>query len=249
MGDLRGVYRDLEAPLVEAGYRVAVMDVRGHGDSDADVRDVGDRATAGDIAALVDELGAPALVLGSSFGGSAAVLAAADRPDAVAGLVLLSPFLREQGSAGGPLARLLYRVLFARPWGTAAWVAYYRRMLNRGRQAAWLPEHLAAIRTSFTRRGRLAAFRRLAVNLDHSVVEPAVDAVRAPALVLVGALDPDYKDPAAELAWMAQRLGGQAVLVEDAAHYAHAQRPDVVVPAVLAFAAGLREGGSWRADA
>ena len=35
MGDLRSVYRFLAPALVEARYRVATMDLRGHGDSDA----------------------------------------------------------------------------------------------------------------------------------------------------------------------------------------------------------------------
>ena len=35
MGDLRSTYRHLAPALVEAGFRVATMDLRGHGDSDA----------------------------------------------------------------------------------------------------------------------------------------------------------------------------------------------------------------------
>ena len=38
MGDLRSVYRFLAPELVGAGYRVATMDLRGHGDSDATLR-------------------------------------------------------------------------------------------------------------------------------------------------------------------------------------------------------------------
>ena len=34
MGDLRSVYRFTVPALVDAGYRVATMDLRGHGDSD-----------------------------------------------------------------------------------------------------------------------------------------------------------------------------------------------------------------------
>jgi pimeloyl-ACP methyl ester carboxylesterase len=170
------------------------------------------------------------------------VLAAADEPSAIAGLVLLSPFLREPSRGVPTLNRLLYRVLFARPWGVAVWVAYYRSVLNRGRQSSNLAEHVRAIGVALRRPGRLAAFRRLAVHLDHAVVEPRIGEVRAPALVVVGALDPDYADPAAELAWMAERLRSRSLLVEDAAHYPHLQRPDVVLPELLAFVVGLRHG-------
>jgi pimeloyl-ACP methyl ester carboxylesterase len=249
MGDLRESYRDASAALVSAGYRVATMDVRGHGDSDLSFQEVGDTATAGDILALVAELGGPAVVLGNSFGGSAAVIAAAGDPAAIAGLVLLSPFLREPSKGNPALNRLLYRALFARPWGAAVWAGYYRSVLNRGQRWAGLPDHVRAIRSALRRPGRLAELRRLAVRLDHSVVEPRIEEVRAPALIVVGALDPDYADPGAELAWMAERLAARPLLVKDAAHYPHVQRPDVVLPELLAFVDGLRQGMAWTAAA
>jgi pimeloyl-ACP methyl ester carboxylesterase len=187
------------------------------------------------------------VVIGNSFGGSAAVLAAARSPHAVSGLVLLSPFLRSRGSRAGAVAgRLLYRVLFARPWGAAVWSRYYAGPLNRGRHAPWLAEHVAAIRSSFSEPRRLAAFRHLAVALDHSVVEPVLDSVRAPALIVVGALDPDYPDPRAELDWMGERLAARVDLVPDAAHYPHTQRPDLVVPLVVDFARSVRDGSARR---
>lgn len=248
MGDLRGTWRELVGPLAEAGFRVGVMDLRGHGDADTTFSEHGDIATASDILALIDELGGPALVLGNSMAGSAAVIAAAERPDAVAGLALISPFLRNGGSRGAERAlRILYRVLFAKPWGAAMWAIYYRSTLSKGTQAPWLGEHVAAIKASMRQPGRLRSLLDLTLSLDHDLVTPHVAAVRAPALILVGAGDPDYKDAAAELAWMGEQLGAETVLVDDAAHYAQHQRPDVVVPKVLAFAAGLRAGSGWRA--
>jgi pimeloyl-ACP methyl ester carboxylesterase len=165
----------------------------------------------------------------------------------VAGLVLLSPFLREPASAGRlRMNRLLFRLLFAPPWGVAFWTRYYAGTLNRGTRPAGLEAHVAEIAAALREPGRLAAFRALTVQLDHSVVEPLVSAVRAPALIAVGALDPDYADPAAELRWMGERLAAQTLLVPEAAHYAHTQRPDLVLPAIAAFAEGLRDGSGWR---
>lgn len=247
MGDLRGTWRELLPPLVAAGFRVAVVDLRGHGDADTTFTTHGDLATASDILALIDELGGPALVLGNSMAGSAAIIAAADRPDAVAGLALISPFVRNGGSAGSERAmKLLFRVLFAKPWGAGLWAMYYRSSLSKGAQASWLGEHVAAIRSSMREPGRLRSLRDLTLSLDHDLVAPRVVEVIAPTLILVGAGDPDYKDPAAELAHMGEQLHAETVLVEGAAHYAQHQRPDVVVPAVVRFATALRDGSGWR---
>jgi pimeloyl-ACP methyl ester carboxylesterase len=248
MGDLRSSYVELAGPLVDAGFRVALLDLRGHGDSDTTFTEHGDAATAGDILALIDELGGHAVVMGNSMAGSAALLAAADRPDAVAGLVLLSPFLRQSGGrASLVLNRILFRALFARPWGAGVWTNYYATTLNRGIRGPRLTEHLAEISASMSDPARLAAFRHLAVQLDHSVVEPRLTSVVAPSLTVIGSVDPDYKDPAAELAHAAQTLGGEKLLVENAAHYPHLASPEIVTPRVLGFIEGLRDGSGWRA--
>lgn len=251
MGDLRSSFRELVGPLLEAGYRVAVTDLRAHGDSDTTFREFGDIATGRDIIALIEHLGAPAVVLGNSMGAASAAWAAAERPELVAGLVFYGPLLRDpaSGRAATAALHLLYRAMFARPWGAAAWAGYYRRTLNRGRTAPWLEEHAASIRARLSEPGRLAAFRRLTLQLTHSVVEPRLPDVEAPMLAFVGDLDPDFRDVPAERAWMASQ-GVEVVAVPDAAHYPHAQRPDLTVPGTLAFLSSLRDAtGSWGARA
>ena len=248
MGDLRGTWRELVAPLVDAGFRVAVIDLRGHGDADTTFTEHGDIATADDILALIDELGGPALVLGNSMAGSAAVIAAAERPDAVAGLALISPFLRNGGSHGAQAAlRILFRVLFARPWGAGAVGDVLPLAAQQGRAGA-VAGRARGCDPCVDARARPAALaarshpRRSTTTWSPRTRRGARARDRP-----VGAGDPDYKDPAAELAWMGEQLGAETVLVPDAAHYAQHQRPDVVVPRVLAFAEGLRAGSGWRA--
>jgi pimeloyl-ACP methyl ester carboxylesterase len=240
MGDLRSTYDDVAPALVDAGYRVVVADLRGHGDSDTTFRTHGDDATGSDLIALVEHLGAgPAVLAGNSMGASAAVWAAAERPDLVRGLVLLSPYLRQPGSPG--MRRLLgvvYRMLFARPWGAAFWGSFYSS-ITKGRRSPRHAEHVTAIKRSMSEPDRLRSFRDLAVALDHSVVEVRLPALRASALAIVGAVDPDYSDPAAELAWITDTIDARGVLVPDVGHYPQHQAPDVVVPAVLDFLAGL----------
>jgi len=236
MGDVRSTDHQLVDALVADGFRVASLDLRGHGDSDAGFAELGDEATASDIVALAEHLGGPAVIVGSSMGASSAVLVAADRPDLVAGLVLLSPFVRN-GRGDARLLRVMYRILFARLWGVAVWASYYRSTLNRGTKPADLDAHLATMRAALGRPGRLAEFRRLALVLDHQVVADRVAEVRTPSLAVIGALDPDFANPAAELQHVGSVLDARTLLVDDAAHYPHRQRPDVVLPAVRAFVA------------
>ena len=89
MGDLRAAYRFLAPALREAGYRVACTDLRGQGDSDTTFSSYGDAETAGDVIALIGELGGPAIVAGNSMGAGAAVLAAAGEPGLVPGLMVV----------------------------------------------------------------------------------------------------------------------------------------------------------------
>jgi len=243
MGDLRSTWDDQVGALVSAGYRVAVTDLRGHGDSDTTFRTHGDAATASDVVALLEELlgaspepGARAVLLGNSMGGSAAIIAAAERPDLVRSLALVSPFGREHAEgAKRTVMHGVLRVLLARPWGAWAWAAYYTN-LNKGHHAERLPAHAAAIRASMHGPGHLRSFRDLALQLDHHEVDPAIAALTAspvPTVTLVGALDPDFPDAAAEAAWLGSALGGTVVVVPDAGHYAQHQAPDTVTGAVL----------------
>ena len=89
MGDIRSTFRLLAPELRAAGYRVALTDLRGHGDSDTDFAAYGDAETADDLTALIEELGGPAVAIGNSMGAGAAALAAAQRPDLISGLVLI----------------------------------------------------------------------------------------------------------------------------------------------------------------
>jgi pimeloyl-ACP methyl ester carboxylesterase len=251
MGDVRATWRDLVGPLVEQGHRVAAMDLRGHGDSDTTFTEHGDVVTGRDVLALVEELDAgPAVLAGNSMGGSSVAWAAAERPDLVAGLVLVAPLLREPPTGRFARAAMhgLMRVMFARPWGARVWAVYYRGALNKGTRSPWLAEHVDALHRSLREPGRLRSFRTLTVQLDHRVVEPRLADVVAPAIAFVGDRDPDFRDPRAELDWIADTIGATPVWLTDVGHYPQHQRPDVIVPETLGFLAGLpRTGAAWSA--
>lgn len=246
MGDLRSTYRHLVPALTAAGFRVVTTDLRGHGDSDATFDDYGDEATADDVTALVQALradGERVVVMGSSMAAGSAVIAAARRPDLIDDLVLVGPFVREPDA--GALARrvtlVAMRVVMAPAWAAASWKAFLPR-LYRGARPADFDAHLAAIVASLRRPGYARALSRT-TRTTHAPAEAALPAVRARVLVLMGTEDPDFRDPQTEARWVGAQVAGQVVLVDDAGHYPHAQRPDVVARAVLDFlAAGSGAG-------
>jgi len=248
MGDLRDTWRELVGPLAAAGYRVAVTDLRGHGDSDTTFRTHGDVATATDLLALVEHLGGPAVLVGSSMSAGSAAWAGAERSDLVAGLVLTGPMLRDPAGGRGTrwLTALLYRALFARPWGAAVWATYYRGTLNRGARAPWLDEHVAVLRAALRDPAHLRSFRDLTTVLTHAPVEARLAEVVAPALAFVGDRDPDFRDPKAEAAWMRTALHADVEVLPGVAHYPHHQAPQVVVPRTLAFLASLPRDAAGR---
>jgi len=232
MGDLRSNYRYLAPALVAAGWRVATMDLRGHGESDATFDAYDDVAAGSDILALIAHLGGDAVVIGNSMGAGAAVWAAAERPDAVRALVLLGPFVRN--APVGALKTLLFRLAMLRPWGPRVWDAYIPS-LYPGRPPADLDEHRARIRRSLRRPGRWSALAATS-HTSHAAAEARLGEVRAPALVVMGEADPDFRDPAAEARWVSDRVrADDPILVPGAGHYPHAEYPEIVGPAVVSF--------------
>lgn len=231
MGDLRAVFRGITTPLANSGHRVATMDLRGHGDSDATFSDFDDVAAGEDALALIEHLGGPAVIAGNSMGAGAAVWAAAEKPASVTGLILMGPFVRN--APVNPLQVLALRLALLRPWGPAAWSSYYRK-LYPGRQVDDLDDHRDRILRSLRRPGHWRAFVRT-TRTSHSPAEARLDEVQAPTLVVMGDRDPDFKDPAAEAHWLADRLGGDVLMVPGAGHYPQAEFPEVVLPAVSEF--------------
>lgn len=229
MGESRASFRHLVPGLTAAGYRVATMDLRGHGDSSAEFDAYDDPAAASDILAVIDALGgAPATVVGNSMGAAAAVLAAAERPGAINGLVLIGPFVRDHGPGA---MRLLMRVLLAKPWGPGVWRSYYASLFGE-RKPADHDEYVARALALLRRPGRWRAFQETA-RTSHAPAEAALPHVSAPALVIMGARDRDFPDPEAEAAWVAEALRGDHLMVPGAGHYPMAEAPEVVLDGML----------------
>jgi len=238
MGDLRAGYRFLAPALRQAGYRVACTDLRGHGDSDATFSSYGDEETAGDVVALIEELGGPAAIVGNSMAAGSAVLAAAQRPELVSGLVLAGPFVRNPTVSA--VQRLVLRVAMAPPWAALSWKSYLPK-LYAGRRPADFGEYRDQVVASLRRPGHARAFSRT-TRTSHAPAEARLADITAPVLVVMGEQDPDFPDPRAEADWIARALRAEVVMIPEAGHYPQSQRPDITTGAVLRFLKSVPEG-------
>ena len=240
MGDGRGVYRFLTPLLAEAGLRVVTFDLRGLGESSVGWDDYSDAAVASDFMAVLDRLGAAeAFLIGNSKTCSSAVIAATDRPEKVAGLVLLGPFAREVPVKWWQ--RLLFGAMLGGPWGRGAWVSYYKRSLYPGPKPADHEKYVSALSRNLSEPGRFKAFREQAKD-GHAESGRRLERVSRPALVIMGTADPDFPDPRAEARELAGLMKAEVLLVEGSGHYPQADNPGRVAPAVIEFINGVRPG-------
>jgi pimeloyl-ACP methyl ester carboxylesterase len=236
MGELRSSYRFLVPELVASGYRVASTDLRGHGDSDASFSSYGDVATASDISALIDTLGGPAVVAGNSLAAGSAVLVAAARPELVAGLVLIGPFVRNAQLSAADAAE--FDALTA-PDGVADRWRDFMPLLYAGRRPDDFEAYRAAVHASLARPAFGSAFSSTVRGADHTPAEQALGKVSAPTLVVMGDSDPDYPDPAGEAAWISAATEAEVVMIDHAGHYPQAQQPERTGAAILSFLSGV----------
>lgn len=242
MGDSRDAYRAVLPRLVAAGYRVAAVDLRGCGESGVGWSDWSRTALAGDLLAVIRHLGGPAVLVGHSISGGAATIAAAREPSLVTSVVELAPFTRKQSVRLGDLRvkrfrRGMVRLLGAGVFGSRRlWRSYFEVAYPGARPADW-DERLGRVDSLLREPGRMKALRGMGRSAP-------VDAgaqlgnVRAPVLVVMGTLDPDWADPRAEGSAVVEALPsglGRLEMVEGAGHYPHDQFPDEVAALVLGF--------------
>jgi len=236
-GDLRSTFDGLADRLAAGGAKVVTADLRGHGESSTGWGDYSVSAVADDLLALLHAHGGRGVLLGNSYSGSAAVVAAARDPEAVSGLVLSGAFVRDlpRSALQSALFALFRRPFPGRPlWTAVAWPSFFKR------RPADFAARKAELAANLRRPGGYEALGRMtSAEGTHRHTEPLLPSVQAPALVVMGTKDPDFPDPAAEARFTADRLGGPAevLLVDGAGHYPHTEAVDEVAPAVAAFVA------------
>lgn len=231
LGDVRGEYRFLVPVLVEAGYRVATMDVRGHGETSTQWDDFSVAGVGEDILALIRELDAgPAIIVGTSMGGGAAIWAAVEAPELVRGMIMINPFVDGDGNR---LLVALLSIMFARPWGPSMWIKYYSSLYPT-RKPADFARYSSALYENLRQPGRLEAVVEM-LRASKRASGERMPEVTQPALVLMGSKDPDFKNPEAEAKRIAEAVRGSYKIIDNAGHYPHAEMPEVTAPLMLEF--------------
>jgi pimeloyl-ACP methyl ester carboxylesterase len=235
MGDLRQEYRFLVPSLVAANYRAVSLDVRGHGESGTTWSDYSVAGIGRDILDLVKHLEAgPAVVIGTSMAAGAAIWAAVEEPAALRGMVMIGPIVH--GDPGFFLD-MLVNVMFARPWGPAAWQRYYTGLYPTHKPDDF-SAYTSGLRANLSEPGRQEALQAM-LHASKKASEARVADVKTPALVLMGSKDPDFKDPAAEAAWLAQTLHAECHVLANAGHYPQAEFPAETAALILPFLKSL----------
>ena len=242
MGDRRTAYAHLTPLLVEAGYRVATVDLRGSGESSTGWPGYSRTHTAADLLALIRHLGGPAVIVGHSFSGGAATIAAADAPDLVRAVVEIGPFTRVpklsvRGLRVGRYRKGTTRLLLMGLLGSSKQWIRYLDVAYPGAKPADYESHIASLVSNLAEPGRMAALRKMGMAKPKDA-GAKLPKVARPVLVVMGSEDPDWPDPAAEAAGIVAALPagvGTVAMIDGAGHYPHFQAPAAVAAVVLPF--------------
>jgi len=251
MADTRAAYRFLAPLLAAAGHRVASVDLRGHGGSDAGRDSYTHADTANDLLDVVRALGGPAVLVGQSFSAGAVTIAATTAPDLVTALVEIGPFTRPVPFDAGAMFRNdhdyrrggLRLARWALTGSGKAW-AKYLDVAYPGRKPADWDTWLAALLANLAEPGRMKAARTM-VKASATLQDAGrrLADVHCPTLVVMGAADSDFADPRAEAEGIVGTIPaglGQVRMIEHAGHYPHAEYPGEVADAVVSFLADHR---------
>jgi pimeloyl-ACP methyl ester carboxylesterase len=251
IGNQRTAYRHLVPLLVDAGYRVANMDIRGHGESSMGwTSHNGSEAitrtdVAGDLLDLIRHLGGPAVIVGHSLSGGAATIAAAKAPELVSAVVEVNPFTLAQPINYGALFTVSrYRKGTVRLGGTVMFKSLrsWQRYLDLAYpiRPADYAEDMAAMNAKLREPGRKAEFMKTFKSTPKDA-DAQLANVKSPTLIIMGGADPDFADPKAEGEAIVAKLPaglGQVAMVEGSGHYPHADSADRVAALMVQFLSG-----------
>ena len=201
-------------------HKVITWDLRGHGRSSApaDVASYGPATLVGDMAALLDAEGAPAVVVGHSLGGYLSLAFCLAHPSRVRALVLVST---------GPG----YRSEKARSRWNSGMETIAERLEGLGLDA--LPDGPDVVPTAHRSVPGLVMAARHSLAQRDSAVLDGVPAIQLPTLIVVGGEDHRFHAGAEFLHSRIQ--GSTLVVIEGAGHAPNVTHRDTFDDAVCSF--------------
>jgi 3-oxoadipate enol-lactonase len=207
------IWDRLHDPLAERG-RVARVDQRGHGESDAPPGPYSREDLANDVAKVARELDDPkTILLGHSMGGIVSMATALLAPDRIAGLVLI-------GTASQCNEK------------TAHW---YERIAGAGESDGidGLARTIYGADSEKQIHGDaqgIAHVTRVLKSLFDDPLTPKLGEITCPVLLVVGDRDPMGAKASSILA--SSFPNAELVTVPDCGHWVHVSRPDAVLDAI-----------------
>ncbi|MDP4582609.1 MAG: alpha/beta hydrolase [Verrucomicrobiales bacterium] len=232
-------------PELARHFRVISIDLNGFGlterPASPEAYRIGDQADL--VVRVLEKIGAtPVTILGHSYGAAVASVTALRHPEAVRGLILVSPASRFDKlpwylkiRAGKEVLYFLCRRLLSHP-------EHYRRISER----AFHVEGSHTEEDSETYRGHLLVeglrstfFGLMEMLGGKGFGRIPFEEIQAPALVLAG--DRDIIIPLEQCREVAEQLpGGRLEILEECGHSGPEERPDEVIAALLSFVAQCR---------
>jgi pimeloyl-ACP methyl ester carboxylesterase len=241
------LYEAVLAPLADR-FAITISDARGHGHTGLD-RDPARLTSwedfAHDLLRLLDVIdsGSTWILAGHSMGATVSLLAAAMRPDRVAGLVLLDPPMlpfevarevRAGAVIPNPMADQAARRRGMFPGRAEARAAYHGRGVFRTWSDADLDAYLAGGLIDTDEGAELAcapAFESATFRAVSPNVEPALAGLQRPFILLAGDEGSTVRDP--ELAiFAAHAMCHDARRVPGTTHFLPLERPELVRDAI-----------------
>ncbi|MCP4004363.1 MAG: alpha/beta hydrolase [bacterium] len=214
------IWKRLVGPLSERG-RVACIDQRGHGESEAPPGPYRREDLASDVSATIRELGAEKVVLvGHSMGGIISMTTALSHPEQVAGLVLIGTASQCNEKTAGWYERIAQA-------GEKDGNAGLAQAIYRGRGNKVIEGDAQGI----------ADVTRTLKSLYEDPLTPKLSAITCPVLLIVG--DKDPMGPKASSIIAARFPDAELVTVADCGHWVHVEEPEAVLDAIDRFLARL----------
>ncbi len=207
-------------------HKLVIWDMRGHGQSDYpdDPAEYSEAATVGDMAALLDEVGADrAIVGGLSLGGYMSLAFHVAHPERVEALMLIDTgpgFKKDEARAAWNETASRRAMQFATEGLAALPLGSPERMEGHHRSAD----------------GLARAARGMLAQRSGAVMGSLAD-IAVPTLIIVGANDTPFLIATDIMA--AKIAGARKVVIPDAGHIANLDQPALFNDAVLAFLATL----------